>query len=298
MQRTTTPVRDRLPPSVRAVTTALAQRVGTALRPQALDRRDRSSRDARRPGEAATQAFYDRYWPANVPDARATRAHIHRLLPTRGVGRALDAGCGTGVCTVALAERAAHVTGLDVSAGSLATARRVAQGAGRGTITFCQGSLLALPFAAAAFDLVLSWGVVHHTADPERALDELVRVLRPGGTLVLAVYRKTWLTPLHEAIRRVCRALPRGTRPAIIWSIAALVRLVELAGARDRVRPDNASIAAQVEDWYFVPEKHFFTIAEMQARLAARGLTSELLCAKTGRLRSSSNFILRAAKQG
>ncbi|HYB74032.1 MAG TPA: hypothetical protein VED18_11730 [Candidatus Sulfotelmatobacter sp.] len=50
--------------------------------------------------------FYDGYWPANVPDFRRTREHILGLFPERSFGRALDAGCGTGVCSLALAGRA------------------------------------------------------------------------------------------------------------------------------------------------------------------------------------------------
>jgi len=145
----------------------------------------------------STRAFYDTYWPSNVPDAARAAEHVRRIVPPRPFRRALDAGCGTGVCCPALSECSHEVVGLDLSFGSLQTA------AGLFGVPACQASLLRLPLPSDSFDLVFCWGVIHHTSDPIRALDELVRVLAPGGTLVLAVYLRTWLTPFHEVARGV-----------------------------------------------------------------------------------------------
>jgi ubiquinone/menaquinone biosynthesis C-methylase UbiE len=234
-----------------------------------------------------TRVFYDAYWPRNVPDAARTAEHVRRIVPPGEFRHALDAGCGTGVCSLALAERSQHVLGLDLSFESLRTA------SSRFAVRACQASLLALPVRSDSFDLVFCWGVIHHTSDPIRALDELVRVLEPGGTLVLAVYLRTWLTPLHELARWVCLRLPAGWRPLVIGSLAGVVRararLSPLATARD----DNPLIESQVEDWFFVPEKHFFSVEQMARLFAERGLSFELLDAHTGRFRSSSNFVVR-----
>ena len=234
----------------------------------------------------STRAFYDTYWPRNVPDPARTAEHVRAIVPPGPFRRALDAGCGTGVRSLALAERSRQVVGLDLSLGSLRTARRFQP-------RLCQASLLQAPLADRSFDLVFCWGVIHHTSDPIRALDELVRVLEPGGTLVLAVYLRTWLTPLHELARWVCLRLPRAWRPVVVVGLAGLVRararLSPLATARD----DNPLIESQVEDWFFVPEKHFFSLEQMARLFAERGLSFELLDAHTGRFRSSSNFVVR-----
>jgi 2-polyprenyl-6-hydroxyphenyl methylase / 3-demethylubiquinone-9 3-methyltransferase len=237
---------------------------------------------------ALTQAFYDRYWPRNVPDAARTVDHVRAIVPAGPFTRALDAGCGTGVCSAALASLAQQVVSLDLSLASLLTARDVV---GRARAQLCSGSLLALPLASASFDLVFCWGVLHHTPDPPRGLDELVRVLRPGGTLVLAVYLRTWLTPLHEAARWVCRRLPDRWRPRVVRALAAVVRTA--ARARPTSRDDNPYLESQVEDWFFVPEKHFFSIPEVARLFAERNLTFELIDPHAGRFRSSSNFIVR-----
>jgi ubiquinone/menaquinone biosynthesis C-methylase UbiE len=243
-----------------------------------------------------TQAFYDTYWPQNVPNYRKTREHVFDIVPKGHYERALDGGCGTGVCSLALAELADEVVGFDLSSGSLNTARRLAQGLGLSNVTFKQGSLLDISFPDETFDLVFSWGVIHHTTDPIRALDELVRVLKPGGTIVLAVYLKTRLTFVHEAIRHTCLRIPRRMRRPIIGGVTQIVRVGELFGHTTNVRDDNGLIQSQVEDWYFVPEKHFFTIDEMRKLFHERGLSFELVCEQTGRFRSSSNFIVRGKR--
>ncbi len=79
----------------------------------------------------------------------------------------------------------------------------------------------------------------------------------------------------------------------ILRGFASIVRWGERLGHTNNVRDDNPLIESQVEDWYFVPEKHFFSIEEMRALFQERGLSFELLCPQTGRFRSSSNFIVR-----
>ena len=244
----------------------------------------------------STQSFYDTYWPQNVPDYTKTREHVFSIVPQGRYKKALDGGCGTGVCSLALAEIADEVVGFDLSSGSLNTARKLAQKVGVSNLTFKQGSLLDIPFPNNSFDLVFSWGVIHHTTDPLRALDELVRILQPGGTLVLAVYLKTSLTFVHEGIRRVCLGIPRRMRKPILNGFARLVRLGERLGHTTNVRDDNPLIQSQVEDWYFVPEKHFFSIDEMRTHFEQRGLSFEVVCEQTGRFRSSSNFIVRGKR--
>jgi hypothetical protein len=71
--------------------------------------------------------------------------------------------------------------------------------------------------------------------------------------------------------------------------VRARACLSPLATARD----DNPLIESQVEDWFFVPEKHFFSVEQMARLFAERGLSFELLDAHTGRFRSSSNFVVR-----
>ena len=244
-------------------------------------------------GARETRSFYDSYWPDNVPDYKRTREHVFSLLPDVPMDCALDAGAGSGVCTLALAERARLAIGIDLSGGSLQTARHLASEMDRTNAVFSQGDLQRLPFDDETFDLVYSWGVVDHTVNPQQTMDELVRVLRPGGHLIIAVYLKTWLTPIHELSRYTCLYTPFFPRRLFIRAIGEFVRFLEQRRDMINVRDDNTSVEAQAEDWFFAPVKHFFSIDEMRQMYTELGMSFEVVVERTGRFQSSSDFIVR-----
>lgn len=100
----------------------------------------------------------------------------------------LDGGCGAGFFTAAAQIRHAEVYALDIAGRLVASTSRKVPGA-RGVT----GSLLALPFPAGLFDVVISSDVIEHTPDPYRATRELIRVLKPGGWFCLTVpNRSAW----------------------------------------------------------------------------------------------------------
>ena len=84
---------------------------------------------------------------------------------------------------VALAQRGAAVTGVDANSRMLAgRARALASGV---TVDLLQGDMRTLPFADGSFDVVLATTVLCFVDDTPRAVEEMVRVLRPGGRLVI-----------------------------------------------------------------------------------------------------------------
>jgi len=244
-----------------------------------------------------TKTFYNTYWPQNVPDYDKTREHVFDIVPEGKFKKAFDGGCGTGVNSLALAEIADNVVAFDISSGSLATAAGLAQKLEIKNINFIEGSLLSIPFKSSSFDLVYSWGVIHHTVDPDRAFHELVQILKPGGYLILAVYLKTNLTFLHEWVRKVCLLMPEIVKKIFIKILAYSVGLIGRVKNLSVVRDDNERIESKIEDWFFVPEKHFYSIAEMETLYKNSGLTFEVLYEKTGRFKSTSNFIVRGIKK-
>jgi SAM-dependent methyltransferase len=94
----------------------------------------------------------------------------------------LDAGCGVGWGTVRLARSARHAVGIDIDEPAVSNARERAAGSAE----FVVGDLLALPFPDGSFDLVVCFEAIEHVADPQLALDELRRVLRPNGVLAVS----------------------------------------------------------------------------------------------------------------
>ncbi len=100
----------------------------------------------------------------------------------------LDAGCGSGYGTRELVH-AASVTAMDIAHDALLHA---AASYGRAGLRFTQGSLEALPFAEASFDLVLAFEVIEHLTNWAGMLREARRVLKPGGVLLVSTPNKSY----------------------------------------------------------------------------------------------------------
>jgi ubiquinone/menaquinone biosynthesis C-methylase UbiE len=128
---------------------------------------------------------------APFPSAREFRQFLAETYPggMRGL-QCLDAGCGgTAINSRSLiAASAARVLAVDLNKASLALVRTSLAGRARGTLEMACASLLDLPFPAGAFDFAVCSGVVHHTPDPERALQELRRVMKPRARAYVSAY--------------------------------------------------------------------------------------------------------------
>ena len=129
------------------------------------------------------------------------------LLGVQPGMRLLDVGCGAGRHSVEAVRRGADVVALDLSHDDLANASRSVADYGHadvpapGGFAAVRGDARRIPFDDASFDRVIASEVLEHIADDGTALAELVRVLRPGGTIAVTVPR--WLP------ERVCWALSR-----------------------------------------------------------------------------------------
>jgi len=99
----------------------------------------------------------------------------------------LEAGCGVGAQTITLAQRSpdARFTSIDISAESVAEARRRADRAGLTNVEFSQADIFALPFDVESFDHVFVCFVLEHLSSPVAALSILRRFLRRGGTITV-----------------------------------------------------------------------------------------------------------------
>ena len=155
-----------------------------------------------------------------------------------GPGRSvLDVGCGFGLETnrlAALVRPGGHAVGLDHSPAFIAEARRRAAAAGSDA-TFATGNAQALPFADAAFDATRAERVLTYLADPDKALSELRRVTRPGGTVAVLEpdFDSNAINLSDRLLTR--RVLAHACDSGVVnaWLVRDLARMLRRAGFRD-----------------------------------------------------------------
>lgn len=136
---------------------------------------------------------------ATLPHMRLLRRFVARRA-ARMVqhGEAADLGCGPGHLVFQLARQAPglHVTGVDLSDEMLAQADRYAERSGvRRRVSFEKGDVQQTPFPDASLDLVVSTLSLHHWSNPIAVLNEIARVLRPGGSFLVFDLRRDLSAP-------------------------------------------------------------------------------------------------------
>jgi ubiquinone/menaquinone biosynthesis C-methylase UbiE len=161
------------------------------------------------------------------------RAAWDRVLMLLLAGRqsldALDAGCGTGFLAFELAQRGHRVTGVDFATAMVERARRKAQERNV-SVRVEEADAENLPFPDASFDFVISRHLLWTLPHPEAAIDEWIRVLRPGGRLaVVDGHFAERSAPRSDEYAQIAGQLPfMGGRPRD--EIEALLRGHGLAG--------------------------------------------------------------------
>jgi SAM-dependent methyltransferase len=184
-------------------------------------------------------------------------AFISRLGLRQGEG-VLDVACGTGNLALPAARHGARVTGLDIAANLLVTARHRAESEGL-AIQFDEGNAEELPYPNGSFETVVTMFGAMFAPRPERVASELLRVVRPGGRIAMA----NW-TPgsFIGSMLRAHTALvppPSGVPSTLLWGDEAMVR-ERFAGAsrvtltRRTIRFDYpippAGVVQLFRDWY------------------------------------------------
>jgi 2-polyprenyl-6-hydroxyphenyl methylase/3-demethylubiquinone-9 3-methyltransferase len=183
------------------------------------------------------RAYVEQVTDTNIE--RAERSLQDRLAGASLSGsRFLDAGCGSGLFSLAAVRLGATVHSFDFDDDSveaaLALRRKYAPAA---PWTIDRGSLLDTGYLASlgAFDVVYSWGVLHHTGAMWRALDNVVGLTTRSGMLCVAIYNDQGLASnLWRLVKRLYNALPPPLRFVVTWP--AFVRLWGPTLVRDGLR--------------------------------------------------------------
>ncbi len=191
---------------------------------------------------------------------------VRSLASVAGGERILDAGCGTGIFTKIFHDAGGEVTGLDLSLPMLRFA------AGKlPPVNFLQGSMLQLPFEDNAFDFSLSITALEFIKEGKTAVDELFRVTRPGGKILVATLNS--LSPWADERKE------RGKREGGLYEKVYFRSPEDL----QRMRPENARSATCI---HFGKDEDPASAARIEEEAAAddpgTGAFAALLWVKDG----------------
>jgi SAM-dependent methyltransferase len=171
------------------------------------------------------------------------------LARVRPGQRVLDVACGTGVVAVTAARAGATVSGLDLTPELLARARENSALANL-DIDWREGDAEALPFEDAAFDVVLSQYGHMFAPRPDVAIGEMLRVLKPGGTIAFSTWPpELFVGRMFKMVSGYAPPPPAGVSPPPQWGDPNIVR--ERLGSAvkdiifDRARMSVAALSAQ-----------------------------------------------------
>ena len=150
---------------------------------------------------------------------------VSAVLDPRPGERVVDLGCGTGTSTLWLADAGCMVVGVDESQAMLVIARNKKTSAGR--MEWVHGDLTQLPWASASFDAGLIQVALEFVDQPAVVLTEALRVIKPGGRLVLGLIQGTGPWAHHYRMR--AQADPTSVyHGAHFWTLPELARLMAM----------------------------------------------------------------------
>jgi ubiquinone/menaquinone biosynthesis C-methylase UbiE len=163
---------------------------------------------------------------------RAALAMVDELaLPSQS--RVLDAGCGAGYATIALASRGLAVDALDPVEAMVRTTRRRAADSGA-QVAVQIGDVHALPFPDERFALLVALGVLPWLPGLDKPLNEMARVLRPGGHLIVTI----------DCLWQLRHALDPLRTPLVQWLKPRVHQVLEACGRSPKVRSHMTSLRA------------------------------------------------------
>jgi SAM-dependent methyltransferase len=210
--------------------------------------------------------------------ASALTELLHRDTAYSESAAVIEVGCGVGAQTIPLASNSpgARITAVDVSAASLVQARIATLAAGIGNVTFREADVFHLPFDSGSFDHAFLCFVLEHLDRPIEALQAVMRVVKPGGTVTVVEgdHGSTFFSPesefANDAIACLVELQRRAGGNALIGRTLYPL-LVDAGFERVRVSPRQVYVDSSRPDLIDGFTKRTFTAMVEGVRDAAIG---------------------------
>jgi SAM-dependent methyltransferase len=212
-------------------------------------------------------------------------AALGKLFPDGLAGKTfLDIGCGSGLHSLAaLLLGAAAVVSLDIDENSVSTTQEVLKKYAPNDKW--EAKILSIfdadPGTLGTFDVVYSWGVLHHTGDMWNAIERATRFVKPAGQLALAIYAKTTLDAAWKIEKRIYSSSPASVQWLLRQSFAAMLMAAKTVRGKNPLTVfrdplvRGMNLSHDVHDWLGGYPYETATPEELNSRISAFGFIEE-----------------------
>lgn len=261
----------------RQLSEPLAERRIAGMLPTLVPIEDQTSRSVQ---EMYEESPFPRWHQPVVGEAVGLTTHLRAALPMQTFTMpspaqtdVLVAGCGTGLQAIlaATSYAQAKVLAIDLSRTSLAYAKRKADELGFTGIDFAQADILKLGGIGRQFDVIESFGVLHHLRDPAAGLAQLVRLLKPDGYMMLGLYSEIGRRDVVAARTLIARH-GYGDSPDEVRRFRKELPKLDPALASRLVQSSAWYTLSDLRDLVFHRQEHRYTPQQLRQMIDAAGM--------------------------